>query len=134
VQIARLVDGIAQSEMHIGLRTQAFGNVELHTVVRDSQVGLAVGSEKGNLRNFLNSEVPTLQATLGQHDIRFDGIRFLESGGAGTGFSGGTEQQSRSFHQAAPTAEQEPSSADPPDGLWEEGISAERNSQISVLA
>lgn len=136
VQMARLVNGITQSEMHIGLRTQAFGNVELHTVVRDSQLGLAVGSEKGNLRSFLNSEMPTLQASLGQHNIRFDGIRFLEnSGGAGTGFSGGAEQQHpRSFNQANSPADPSPTVNDAPEISLEEEIATEGNSKISVLA
>ena len=134
--MARLVNGITQSEMHIGLRTQAFGNVELHTVVRDSQLGLAVGSEKGNLRSFLNSEMPTLQASLGQHNIRFDGIRFLEnSGGAGTGFSGGAEQQHpRSFNQANSPADPSPTVNDAPEISLEEEIATEGNSKISVLA
>jgi hypothetical protein len=136
VQMARLVNGITQSEMHIGLRTQAFGNVELHTVVRDSQLGLVVGSEKGNLRNFLNAEMPTLQAGLGQHDIRFDGIRFLEnSAGVGTGFSGGAEpQHSRSFNQANSSADPDLTSNDLPEISLEEEIATEGNSKISVLA
>jgi hypothetical protein len=136
VQMARLVNGITQSEMHIGLRTQAFGNVELHTVVRDSQLGLAVGSEKGNLRGFLNSEIPTLQASLGQHDIRFEGIRFLGNGaGVGNGFSGETEQQhSGSFNQANSTAKTDPAANDLQEVSLEEEISAQGNSKISVLA
>ena len=64
VEVARMVAGVAQSEMHIGLRTQAFGSVEVHTVVRDSQVGLSVGSERGDLRTFLATEVSGLPASI----------------------------------------------------------------------
>ena len=99
VQVARMVENTVQSEMHIGLRTQDFGSVEVHTVVRDMQVGLAVGSEKGDLRGFLASEMPGLQASLRQQDLRFDHIRFLEPGGPNTGFSGGDHSQSRSSSQ-----------------------------------
>jgi hypothetical protein len=100
VEIARMVAGVAQSEMHIGLRTQAFGSVEVHTVVRDSQVGLSVGSERGDLRTFLATEVSGLQTTFRQQDLRFDNIRFLEtSAGTTAGFSGGADSQPRSSSQ-----------------------------------
>lgn len=86
--------------MHIGLRTLAFGSVEVHTVVRDSQVGLAVGSERGDLRTFLSAEVPGLQTTFQQHDLHFDNIRFLDHGpGFDMAFSAGADSQSRSFQQ-----------------------------------
>ena len=100
VETARLVAGVAQSEMHIGLRTQAFGSVEVHTVVRDSQVGLSVGSERGDLRSFLATEVPGLQTTFRQQDLRFESIHFLEtSAGTTADFSGGADSQPRSSSQ-----------------------------------
>jgi hypothetical protein len=100
VEVARLVAGVAQSEMHIGLRTQAFGSVEVHTVVRDSQVGLTVGSERGDLRSLLAPEVSGLQSSFRQQDLRFDNIHFLEtSAGTTAGFSGGADSHSRSSSQ-----------------------------------
>ncbi len=100
VEVARLVAGVAQSEMHIGLRTQAFGSVEVHTVVRDSQVGLTVGSERGDLRGLLAPEVSGLQTSFRQQDLRFDNIHFLEtSAGTTGGFSGGADSNSRSSSQ-----------------------------------
>jgi hypothetical protein len=106
VEVARLVAGVAQSEMHIGLRTQAFGSVEIHTVVRDSQVGLAVGSERGDLRTLLAVEVSGLQTAFRQQNLRFDNIHFLETGtGTTAGFSGGADSQGRSSGQHSFTAE-----------------------------
>lgn len=100
VEVARLVAGVEQSEMHIGLRTQAFGSVEVHTVVRDSQVGVTVGSERGDLRTLLANEVSGLQTTFRQQELRFDNIRFLETGsGTTAGFSGGADSQTRSSSQ-----------------------------------
>lgn len=100
IETARLVAGAAQSEMHIGLRTQAFGSVEVHTVVRDGQVGLSVGSERGDLRTFLATEVSGLQTTFRQQDLRFESIRFLEtSAGTTAGFSAGADSQPRSSSQ-----------------------------------
>jgi hypothetical protein len=77
VQTARVVEGIAQSEMHIGFRTPAFGSVEVHTAVRDTQLGLAVSSERGDLRGFLAQEVPGLQTVFHQQGLQFDQIRFM---------------------------------------------------------
>jgi hypothetical protein len=97
LQTARLVDRAGQSEMHIGLRSAAFGSVEVHTVVRDSQIGLTVGSEKGDLRTFLGPEIPALQSSLGQHALRFDGVRFLaERSNSQSGFSAFADSQSQS--------------------------------------
>jgi hypothetical protein len=101
IQVARIVNGLIQSEMHIGMRTQAFGSVEVHTVVRDAQVGLAIGSEKGDLKTFLTSEVSSLQTTFRQQDLRFENIRFLSSGtgmhtGTQSGLSNGANSQPQS--------------------------------------
>jgi hypothetical protein len=94
VQTARLMESVGQSEMHIGMRTQAFGSVEVHTAFREAQLGLAVSSEKGDLRSFLQSDGPALQNALQQHDLRFENIRFLQtSTGTTPGFSGSPDSQ-----------------------------------------
>ena len=135
VEAARLVAGVAQSEMHIGLRTQAFGSVEVHTVVRDSQVGVSVGSERGDLRTFLSTEVSGLQTTFRQQDLRFDSIRFLEtSAGTTAGFSGGADSQPRSSSQqhSAPAALF--SIHGPPADAAEVDISAGLRTRLNVHA
>jgi flagellar hook-length control protein FliK len=101
-----MVDRGSQQEMHIDLNTASFGSVEVHTTIHGGEVNLAVGSERGDLRSFLTAEVPALQASFQQHDLRFDNIRFLtqHTGNAGTntGFSGGSGSHSRSFRHANP--------------------------------
>jgi len=102
VQMARLLEKSGQAEMHIGLSTTAFGTVEVHTVVRESQVGLTISSEKGDLRALLSSEVPGLQTTLRQHNLRLDEVKLLQPeqfSGSGS-FSQGHPQ--RRFWQQAP--------------------------------
>lgn len=91
---ARFADSSGQSEMHIDLRSVAFGNVEVHTTVRESQIGLAVGSDRGDLHTFLTAEMPGLQAAFRQQEMRFDQIHFLGQGNAASGFSGGAESHS----------------------------------------
>jgi flagellar hook-length control protein FliK len=93
IQTARLIEGAAQSEMHIDLNTRTFGNVEVHTLVRDSQVGLSITSEHGDLRSWLTPEVPALQAVLKRQDLQFENMSFLNSSMANSG--GGSGSQAR---------------------------------------
>jgi hypothetical protein len=96
VQSARVVEAMGSSEMHIDMRTQAFGDVEVHTVLRESQLGVSVGSERGDLKSFLVSEVPVLQSVAQQHDLRLETLRFLDSGSqSGATFAGNGGQQSQ---------------------------------------
>ncbi len=135
VEAARLVTSVAQSEMHIGLRTQAFGSVEIHTVVRDSQVGLSVGSEKGDLRNYLTNEVSGLQSAFRQQDLRFDNIRFLDSSaGTSAGFSGGANSQSHSSSQQQPSAAGFFSIHGPPEDTTDPEVSPASQSRLNVHA
>lgn len=107
VQSAHIVESPGQSEMHIGLRTEAFGSVEIHTVVRDSQLGLAVGSERGDLKNLLSADVPGLQMVFRQQDLRFDHIRFLGPGQqAGMNFSSGRDSSPGRSYVVKPTLTQ----------------------------
>jgi hypothetical protein len=135
VQLARMVDGISQAEMHIGLRTQAFGSVDVHTVVRESQLGVTVGSEKGNLKSLLNAEVPGLQTELRQHDLRLENVRFMENRpGVGAETSGGAHQQSRTFNERDASSTVGSPAEDGQDGVPQESIGNERNTKLSVLA
>ncbi len=94
VQVARIVDRLGQSDMHIGLRTQAFGTVDVHTALRDAQVGLSLNSEKGDLRTSLGPELPALQTVLRQHDLRLADLTFsAHTSGNNAGSSGGSGAQ-----------------------------------------
>ena len=135
VETARLVGDIAQSEMHIGLRTQAFGSVEVHTVVRDSQLGLTLGSERGDLRTLLAPEVSGLQTTFRQQDLRFDNIHFLETNsGTTSGFSGGTDSQPRSPNQQHSSPAGVFSIHGPPEHAAEVDVSVGSRTRLNVHA
>jgi hypothetical protein len=99
VQAVHLAERLGQAEMRVGLRSDAFGNVQLHTVVRESQVGLSVGSERGDLRGFLASEIPALENSLRQHDLRFDPVRFLGNGTPAGDSRGSGDPGRQSFSQ-----------------------------------
>ena len=101
VNLARVVEGLSRSEMHIGLRTAAFGAVEVHTVIRENQVGVSVGTERGDLKTLLATEVPTLHTALRHQDLHFEGIRFLsDSAGLRSDLGGGGRSDARPFRQS----------------------------------
>ena len=100
VQTAQIVDRAGHTEVHVELRTQAFGSVAVHTALRDSQLGLALSSERGDLRGFL-AEAPTLQALLRQHDVQWQNVRFLDPPGQpDASFSGQRNTQGRASPQS----------------------------------
>lgn len=88
-----------QAEMRIGWNTAEFGSVEVRTSVHASDVGVQIGSEKGDLRSLLTPELPSIANTLQQQDLRLAQVSFHQQGFSFTGnssFSGGNSQQ-RSF-------------------------------------
>jgi hypothetical protein len=98
VQLARIADHAGQSEMHIGMRMPVFGSVEVHTSVHQSEVGITVGSEHGDLKTFLSAEIPALRDSLNQQNLQFSHLNFLGAGdGAGSSFGGDARGNSQSF-------------------------------------
>jgi len=96
VQMAQMVTRATQSEMRIGLNTSAFGSVEVRTVVHAGDVGLSVGSEKGDLHSLLSNELPTIANSLQQQSLRLTQVSFHQGSGlSGNLSSGGGSQQQR---------------------------------------
>ena len=99
VQVARIASIGGQSEMHIGVRTTTFRTVEVHAVVHDSQVGLAIAAERGDLHRLLANEVPGISGRLEQQDLRLDNVKFLDLGfPSDGGFGSGADSRSREFN------------------------------------
>jgi hypothetical protein len=97
VQVAQLVNRIGQSEMRVGMNTSAFGNVEVRTVVHASDVGLVIGSEKGDLRTLLANEMPAITNTLQQQNLRLNSVNLMQGFAFSNSSSGGGDSQPRSF-------------------------------------
>ncbi|HEX5433937.1 MAG TPA: flagellar hook-length control protein FliK, partial [Candidatus Angelobacter sp.] len=72
------------------MKTDDFGKVEVRTQLRDSQVGLAVESERGDLKTYLSPEIPGLQTTLHQHSLHLESMDFSHQGGQSAGSQGGS--------------------------------------------
>jgi flagellar hook-length control protein FliK len=81
--------------MRIGMNTSSFGSVEVRAVVHAGDIGLQIGSEKGDLRSLLSTEIPGLASTLEQQNLRLAPVSFQQHGFAFTSdlSSGGQSQQ-----------------------------------------
>jgi len=133
VQMAQMVNRAAQSEMRIGLNTSAFGNVEVRTVVHANEVGVLIGSEKGDLRSLLANELPGIANTLQQLNLRLNQVNFHQQGFAFSNqMSSGSDSQPRSFASrpmstkalSAPMSSAESSEpAEPANPKWGRGLS-----------
>jgi hypothetical protein len=100
VQMAQIVSKATQAEMRVGLSTSAFGNVEVRTIVHASEVGLVIGSERGDLRTLLGNEIPGIANTLQQQNLRLNEVNFHQGSTFSGNSSSGGESQSRSFAPA----------------------------------
>ncbi|MFZ0815878.1 MAG: flagellar hook-length control protein FliK, partial [Candidatus Sulfotelmatobacter sp.] len=97
VQMAQMVSRVGQAEMRIGVNTSAFGSVEVRTVIHASDVGLTIGSEKGDLRGLLGNEMPALTNSLQQQNLRLSNVSFTQGFSSAGNGAGGGDSQPRSF-------------------------------------
>jgi len=137
LQWAQMANKAGQAEMRIGINTAEFGSVEVRTTVHASDVGVQIGSEKGDLRSLLTSELPGIASTLQQQDLRLGQVSFHQQGftfAGNSSFSGGNSQP-RSFAsrpQPAVAFSEESSRAEPIH--VSEPAVGERGSGLSILA
>jgi len=137
VQMARFVSKASESEMRIGLSTSAFGSVEVRTTVHANDVGVSIGSEKGDLRSLLSSELPGIASNLQQQDLRLHPVNFHQGFAFSNSMSSGGDAQPRSFTSrsfaSAPTSSMlEPASGEPRDLSESENVRP--SGGISILA
>jgi hypothetical protein len=93
-----MVTRVGQSEMRIGINTSAFGSVEVRTVIHASDVGLIIGSEKGDLRTLLANDLPAITNTLQQQNLKLNSVNFMQGFAFSNNSSGGgNAQQQQSF-------------------------------------
>jgi len=117
VQMAQIVSKTAQSEMRIEMNTTAFGGVEVRTTVHANDVGVVIGSERGDLRSLLSTELPGIAQSLQQQNLRLNQVNFHQSFAFSNNLSSGTNSQPRSFASksaaVAPLASGETSDGEP---------------------
>jgi len=120
--------------MRIGLNTSAFGSVEVRTVVRANEVGVAIGNEKGDLRSLLANELPGIANALQQQNLKLNPVSFHQGFGSSMDLSSGADS-SQSF---APRPPMLPTlAADERDGETTErteSLPVSGNGRLSILA
>jgi hypothetical protein len=83
------------AQMHVGIRTEAFGAVEIHTVVQQSQVGITVHADR-DIARWFTSELPGLESGLNKNHLNLTTVDF-DNGRSGvqtaTSFQHGQPQQ-----------------------------------------
>jgi flagellar hook-length control protein FliK len=133
--MAQMASKAAQSEMRIGMNTTEFGSVEVRTIVHANDVGVLIGSEKGDLRSLLSPELPGIANTLQQQNLRLNQVNFHQGFAFSNNQSSGEGSQGRSFapRLARTTSSREeisnPSSNDPA-----EAPGTGRSGGLSILA
>jgi hypothetical protein len=136
VQLAQLINRIEQSEMRIGMSTSAFGSVEVRAVVHANDVGLVIGSERGDLHSLLSNDIPVIANTLQEQNLRLHSVHFMQGFAFSNNASGGGDAQQRSFvpMRAAPSVAPSQAAADDPiEPPRSVEFSGGRNS-LSILA
>lgn len=100
IQVAPLLQRMEQSAIRMGVRTPAFGSVEIRTSLRGNHLGLALSAEKGDLKTFMSPEISGLQDSLRRHQFHFEGVRFVETQSASLGARSDADPHSPSQHRA----------------------------------
>jgi hypothetical protein len=95
--MAQIVTKAAQSEMRVGLNTTAFGSVEVRTVVHANDVGVVIGSERGDLRSLLANELPGVVQSLQQQNLRLSQVNFHQGFAFSNNTSSGGDSPPHSY-------------------------------------
>jgi hypothetical protein len=105
--VAHMVtDAASEMQMRVGIRTTAFGAVEIYTSVHQNQVGLSVHGER-NMEHWFSTEVQSIESGLNDHRLHLTSVELDKSSTSlPTSTGSGSQQQqpqrhflpARSFH------------------------------------
>ena len=91
-------------QMRLDVHTNAFGNVEIHTVIEQAQVGVAIHSDR-DLSRWFNSEVGGLETELKNQHLDLAGVNFSSNRSGvqtATSFQQGQARQQNLFQPSTP--------------------------------
>ena len=90
VQSARVLERMGQSEMHVGVRTADFGNIEVHTRLNRNHVDAVIATAHAELRSAMQVEAASLQHAMDRHQLQLD---HLDVGSHSRGQGGAAQDQ-----------------------------------------
>ena len=125
-------------QMHVGIRTGAFGSVEIHTVVDQSQVGIAIHGDR-ELARWFNAEVGGLTAGLKNQHLNLTAVDFnsgRSSMQTATNFQQGQPRQSfsQSSGSSAAALPREQAAREPETVVPASLAIEARETRVSILA
>ena len=103
IQSARVLERMGQSEIRLGLNSNNFGSIELHTRVNQDRVGASIATSHTDLRAAMMAEMPSLERAMAQHQLKLDSFNFDTRTGTQNSDSGSSarNQSPRSPTQSA---------------------------------
>jgi hypothetical protein len=121
------------AQMHLGVRTDAFGAVEIHTVVQQSQVGITVHGDR-DLARWFSSEVSSLESGLNKNHLNLTAVDFDHGrSGVQTATSFQQGQPRHSFSQTSFSQTTDSQSAALPDPASPEPDMASESAATGIL-
>jgi hypothetical protein len=108
--------------------------VEVRTTVHASDVGLLIGSEKGDLRSMMANEIPALANSLQQQNLRLNSVNFHQGFAFSNNSSGGGDPQQRSFAPPRGLARYNAPETGPENSFDSSPVPAGAGGGISILA
>ena len=105
VRAVRMFERDGQAEMHIGVRSETLGTIDVKTTVHDGSVGVSIGVERHEVRSALVSELPGLENTLRERDLRLGEVKFHDMGSTlASEYGNGQQHQSQEFSRPPASA------------------------------
>ena len=69
INTAKLVQGLTQSELRVGLQTREFGNIDIRTSASRHEFSAQISVEHSEVAHTLNSDLPNLYARLNEQQV-----------------------------------------------------------------
>jgi flagellar hook-length control protein FliK len=112
VSSARITQQPGNAQMQVRLRTEALGPIDVHTVVKGSDIGASIRVQAHDTQMMLANELPQLERALSERSLRVEHLDILQgsisggqSNGAGPGNSGGSPSERRPSFSSYPTSQ-----------------------------
>jgi flagellar hook-length control protein FliK len=74
VNTAKLVQGLTQSELRVGLQTRDFGNIDIRTSASHHEFSAQISVEHSEVARTLTTELPSLYARLNEQQVPVSNI------------------------------------------------------------
>ena len=105
VRAVRMFERDGQAEMHIGVRSETLGTIDVKATVHDGSVGVSLGVERHEVRSALVSELPGLENTLRERDLRLGEVKFHDMGSTlASEYGNGQQHRSQEFSRPPASA------------------------------